>query len=133
MNEQNIVFFDGHCNLCNASVDLLIRLDRKRIFYYAPLSGKTSERFELWENHSEDQLSIIYYKDQEHIYRYSDAVIEIATDIFPFGKIFYLFKIIPRFIRNFFYHLIAKNRYALFGKRKTCRIPTAEEAKRFLP
>ena len=65
-------------------------------------------------------------------YEESDAIIEIAVRLFFGGKVFYLFKVFPKFIRDFFYQLIARNRYSFFGKRETCRIATSEEKARFL-
>ena len=131
-NSKRIIFFDGHCNLCNRSVDLLIKLDRKELFLYAPLSGKTSTELGVLNKFPNSEQSVIYFRNKEEIFNYSDAVIEICSDLFIFGKIFLLFKFIPRFIRDALYLLIAKNRYRIFGKKDTCRIPTDHELSRFL-
>jgi len=127
VEKNNIVFFDGHCNLCNCSVDLLIKLDTNEQLLYAPLSGKISKELGVINNLPTDELSVIYFRERDQFFNYSDAVIEICSDLFQFCKAFYVFKLIPRFIRDFLYLLVAKNRYKIFGKKETCRIPILPE------
>ena len=130
--KQKILFFDGHCNLCNWAVNLLIRLDRRKILFYAPLSGATAKELALSVDHNKANQSVVYFRNKERIFKLSDAVIEVCTDIFPLGKVFYIFKLIPRFIRDSLYKWIAKHRYSFFGKKEKCRLPTPEEKERFL-
>ena len=85
---KKIIFFDGHCNLCSWSVDLLIKLDRKELFLYAPLSGITSSELGVLAEFPNSELSVIYYRNKEEIFNYSDAIIEICSDLFIFGGIF---------------------------------------------
>ena len=62
----------------------------------------------------------------------SSAALRIARRLrFPW-HLTYVFIIIPPFIRDFLYNIIAQNRYRWFGKRDACRIPTAEERERFV-
>ena len=130
--KQDIVFFDGHCNLCNKTVDILIKIDQKKLLTYAPISGKTAREVRLKSSLNDDELSVVFFKNKHHIFEKSDAVIEICNKILPLGGFFLLFKLIPRFIRDFVYQLVAKNRYLLFGKKITCRLPSEEEQERFL-
>lgn len=130
--KKNIIFFDGHCNLCNESVDLLIKFDKKNKFFFAPISGVTAKSFGVFKDVSAEKLSVAYLRGEKQIFLYSDAVIEIVVDLFLLGKLFYLFKIFPRFFRDSIYMVIARNRYKIFGKKETCRIPTEEEKGRFI-
>lgn len=122
-----ILFFDGVCNLCNGFVDFLIR--RGASISYAPLQGSTAakllpadklrlETVVLWENGKVSDKS--------------DAAIRVISALPGFWKIFVLARIFPRFIRDGVYDLVASNRYSLFGKRESCRLPTPEERKLFL-
>lgn len=127
---MRIVFFDGVCNLCNHAVDWLIRHDDKRILKYAPLQGETAAR-EL--QNADLQLNTMVYKRDSEIFYHSTAVLMIGNDL---GGIWSLARIvlwIPAPIRDAVYSWVAKNRYRLFGKRDTCRIPTPEERALFLP
>ena len=127
---MNILFFDGVCHLCNGYINFLIRMDTQRVMYYSPLQGKKAIEV-LSPNQRTDLKSILYYKN-EKILEKSTAVIESLADAsswFFWTKIFY---VIPSFIRNFIYDLVAQNRYDLFGKSDLCRIPTPEERKYLL-
>ena len=125
--KKNIVFFDGICNLCNTSVNFIMRFDNKKQFFFAPLQGETAKKYEFRE-----LTSVIYVNEAGKIFEKSDAALEILSRLFPFGRVFLVFKIIPKFIRDWAYNTIAKHRYQLFGKADTCRVPTEEERTRFL-
>ena len=122
---NNIVFFDGYCNLCNASVDWIIKRDKKNVFKFASLQGETAKKVLTKIPYSLD--SVVLYKS-EKVYTHFKAIANIAKQLpFPYnmGIILYL-------IPDFLYQFIAKNRYRWFGKKETCRMPTPEERKLFL-
>jgi predicted DCC family thiol-disulfide oxidoreductase YuxK len=128
----HIVFFDGVCNLCNKSVDFILKRDHKLKFRYASLQSDFA--IKLLGDKGVDTSSmrtIILLKDQKVFFK-SDAVLEIARDLRAPWPALYIFKLVPRFIRDGLYNLISKNRYNWFGKRDTCRVPTDEEKKLFL-
>ena len=75
--------------------------------------------------------TIILLKNEKIYYR-SNAVLEIARELRSPWPMFYVFKIVPRFIRDWVYGIVSQNRYSWFGKRETCRVPTAEERALFL-
>jgi predicted DCC family thiol-disulfide oxidoreductase YuxK len=127
---MNILFFDGICHLCNSYINFLIRLDSKKVMFYSPLQGQKAQGV-LSDSQRSDLKSIIYFKNGKVLEK-SSAVIESLFDVsacFFWIKILY---VIPAFIRNVVYDLVAQNRYKLFGKSDLCRIPTAEERKYLL-
>ena len=75
--------------------------------------------------------SVIFIKDRL-VYEKSDAVIEIAKLLKGWPSLFKRSIIIPRFLRNTIYKLIAANRYAIFGKQSKCMVPKEEDKKRFV-
>ncbi len=131
LRSTNIVFFDGVCTLCNSSVDYLISKDKKAVLRYASLQSKTAEN--LLEKHDINHVtpeSIVFY-EAGNVWFKSDAVFRICKHLpFPFALLT-VFKIIPRFVRDYAYDLIAKNRYKWFGKRDTCRLPKDDERELF--
>jgi len=130
---KKIIFFDGVCNLCNGFVDFVIKFDKKQIFYFSPLQGEKSKELKIdFLNLEKSDQSIIYIDEKNTQLEKSDAVISIASELFSFGQIFLFFKIIPKFIRDWIYKIVAKNRYKIFGEKSTCRLPTPEERGRFL-
>jgi len=130
--ESLTIYFDGVCNLCNASVNWIILRDMSQIFSYASLQGE-SARSNLPPHIVNSLSSIILRFPDGRLFFESDAVIEILKRLPGYAVWASLLGLLPRFFRNFFYQLIAKNRYRLFGKRDTCRLPTPEEKARFLP
>lgn len=126
-----ILFFDGVCNLCNSSVDFFISRDKKRILFYAPLQGKTATQV-LSSDMRENLNSVVFFCDG-HTFQRSKAIIEalkLLGGIYPLlARVLGFF---PSPVRDGVYKLIAKNRYSLFGKRTSCRLPTEEESRYFL-
>lgn len=128
-----IVYFDGFCGLCNRFVDWALVRDTKRRFQFAPLQGKTAKA-NLPELLTKDLESVVVVDDQGNIHRKGRAAILVIENVS--GPSRYLAmalrRILPGFILDFFYDLVAENRYRLFKKREFCRVPTAEERAHFL-
>lgn len=127
---KRILFFDGVCHLCNGAVDFALPKFRKGEIYFAPLQGPTAHELLPPQDLRLDYL--VYLRD-EKIYRRSKAVAYLLQDMGGIHKLTsIMLHIIPTFIADFFYELIAKFRYRLFGKDEMCRIPTPEEREFFL-
>jgi len=124
---KKIIIFDGICGLCNKSVNILIKLDRKKQFLYTSLQGEFIKTLNI-----EPKIdSIIYYEDGDLFYK-STAILKILRSlggIWVFANLFY---IIPRAIRDFIYDLVAKYRYKIFGKMESCRLPKKGEEELFI-
>ena len=133
MNQNSdIILFDGVCNFCNFWLNIIIQRDVDKIFRYASLQSEAGIRLaNKYSINKKDIDSVILIRDGKCFIK-SEAALEIAKVLTPFYKIFYYLKIIPRPVRDFIYDLIAKNRYAIFGKRESCRIPTEEEKSKFI-
>ncbi len=129
--EQTVLFFDGHCNLCNASVDFVIRRDRRMRIHFAPLQGRTAvERLSL---HQREALDTVVLLHKGAVYTESNVALKVAQLLgWPYALLS-IGWVIPSFLRNLVYRWVAKNRYRWYGKRETCRLPEPREAKRFLP
>lgn len=131
-----IVFFDGVCGLCNRFVDFVLSIDKKHIFSFAPLQGKTAESLLPSQRREISSiLLVIPAKPGIHdvqIYEKSEACLRIFHALGGVWKFFLILKIVPRSLRDFIYDVIARHRYEWFGKRETCRLPTPEEKEFFL-
>ena len=127
-----IILFDGVCNFCNFWVNFILDKDKEKRFKFASLQSAAGKKllsdFDLPLN---DFETFILIKDKKYFTKSSAALI-IAKNLKGFWKLLYAFVIIPKPVRDFFYNLIANNRYKLFGEREFCRIPTPEERERFL-
>jgi predicted DCC family thiol-disulfide oxidoreductase YuxK len=127
---RRIVFFDGICNLCNFSVDFLMRHDKHHLLFFSPLQGKTAAEMKLPLTLNVDSF---FYLRNNKLYAESTAAIRVLADLGFWWKWVYVFLVIPPFLRNPVYRWIARNRYRWFGKRSSCRFPTEEEKRHFLP
>lgn len=129
---QPVILFDGICNLCNRSVQFIIRKDKKKEFRFASLQGKTGQellkKFDLPVNNLNSFVLVVDGK----AYTRSTAALTIARRLGGGWRLFYAFIIIPHFIRDAFYNIIAKNRYRWFGKRDECMLPSPDLQERFL-
>ena len=131
MPSNPIVLFDGVCNLCNASVDFILRFDKKKQLKFAPLQGQAGQELRKRYDLNERLYSVVLIQEGK-TYDKSTAALEIARHlVFPW-KCFYVLIYFPQRWRDRFYAYIARNRYRWFGKRDTCRIPSPEESERFL-
>lgn len=128
--KKPILFFDGVCGLCNKSVDFLIRIDKRNKLLFAPLQGETAA--EILEKKYVEDLDSMALSIDGKTYTKSTAVLKSLISIGGIWVIFGVFLIIPQIVRDWVYIQIAKNRYEIFGKTESCRIPTAEEINKIL-
>ncbi len=131
LRKAKIVFFDGVCHLCNGFVDSMITLDTNHTFYFAPLQGETAQA--LLPAQDRAHLNSVIYYESEKLFYSSTAVIKILVGLGGVYRIFGLFWVFPRPLRDFVYGVIARNRYRWFGTREFCRLPRPEERLYLLP
>ncbi|PCJ66051.1 MAG: thiol-disulfide oxidoreductase [Bacteroidetes bacterium] len=128
---NNVVLFDGVCNLCNRSVDLLIRKEKGNELLFASLQSEVGRVLIEQSGLNDVPDSILFYSDGE-LYARSEAVMKAAVFLRRPYKWIGIFSIVPVPIRDYIYNLIARNRYSWFGKKETCRVPTEAERKKIL-
>lgn len=131
LENKKIILFDGVCNLCNNSVNFIIRRDIKSIFLFAPLQSNFGEVLTAKMNIPQKIDSIILISENKY-YIKSDAVIEIIKQLKWYWRMLIIIKILPLKFRDFLYDFIANSRYKWFGKRYSCMIPDENVKSRFL-
>ncbi len=129
---NSIILFDGVCNLCNNSVHFIIKRDKKKRFLFTSLQSDAARDILLQFQLKNSEMDSILFIENGKINQKSDAILKIVKHLNGIWKISYGFIIIPKFIRDYVYIIIAKNRYRWFGKREVCMIPTKELQTRFL-
>lgn len=128
---DRIIYFDGVCLLCEGLVKWIIRHDRKGVFKFASLQSAYAKRA-LAGLAKVDGLNTVVLQTEDRFYLESSAVLMIFKYLgFPWSLLT-LAWIIPSFIRNGIYRLVAKSRYSWFGKRSECLLPDAGIKERFL-
>jgi predicted DCC family thiol-disulfide oxidoreductase YuxK len=130
--DHPVVFFDGVCNLCNRTIDFLVRHDRKRRFRFAPLQGETAKAMIPEHVATGDYDSFVLVEDGRVSTR-STAALRLLAGLGGLWTLALGLLVVPAPLRDAVYRLIAQNRYRWFGKRSSCRLPTPEERQLFMP
>ncbi len=128
----SVILFDGVCNFCNSSVNFIIKRDNKDHFRFAALQSETGKELMKQFGQDSENLKTIILIENGRYYTKTTAALRIAKQLKGFWKIFYVFIMVPPFLRNITYDIIAKYRYTWFGKRDVCRIPATEDKDKFL-
>lgn len=131
-DEKQIILFDGVCNFCNFWVNFVIKRDEKDAFRFAALQSEKAKELTSKFNFDTSSMNTFVLIDEDHLYTKSTAALMICKQLNWPIKILSLFIILPKIFRDFIYDIIAKNRYNLFGKRESCRVPTEKEKLKFL-
>ena len=127
-----IILFDGVCNLCNKSVQFIIKWDKKDLFRFTSLQSETGQALLSNYNLSSSDLSSFILIENEKAYTRSTGALRVARKLSGAWPLLYAFIIIPPFIRNALYNFIATNRYKWFGKQESCWLPFTELKNKFL-
>lgn len=119
--EKNIILFDGVCNLCNRSVDFVLKRDKKKQFYYVSLQSEEGKKLVKHYRIPSDTDSVILIRNTK-VFTESEAAVEIARRLPVPWKWLSVLRFLPRGWRDGLYRWVARNRYRWFGKRENCRI-----------
>ena len=130
---NNVVLIDGVCNLCIKSVRILHKLEPNMLLKFASQQSEMGEQL-LKENGIEvNDLDTIFYLEDGKLYERSEAFIALSKHLKePYRILGKISKVVPYFLRNAIYNLIAKNRYRIFGKQDVCYLPEGDLTERFL-
>jgi predicted DCC family thiol-disulfide oxidoreductase YuxK len=132
LKHSHIILFDGVCNLCNKSVQRVLKNDTKNLFKFAALQSNVGQELLKKFNLPTESFGSFVLLQNDKVYLKSTAALTVAKQLSGPIKLLYAFIIVPLFIRDFVYNIIAKNRYKWFGRQATCMVPTAEIKAKFL-
>ncbi|MFT3701058.1 MAG: thiol-disulfide oxidoreductase DCC family protein [Agriterribacter sp.] len=127
-----MLLFDGVCNLCNNTVQYIIRNDKKNRFHFASLQGTTGQELLRKFNLPDNVFNSFVLVEEDNIYTKSTGALKVFRKLGGLWSLLYVFIIVPRFIRDGVYNWVAKNRYRWFGKADHCMVPTPELRAKFL-
>jgi len=131
-NQNNIIVFDGVCNLCNSVVKFIIKRDKKAIFKFAALQSDFGKQMLILNDLPISEFDTFIYLRKAKILNRSTAALYVMKDLGGFYKLLFIGIIFPKFIRNFFYNFIAHYRYKIWGRKDSCMIPTEDISERFI-
>ena len=131
--DKKIILFDGVCNLCDSSVQYVIKHDKKDVFRFVSLQSELGQKILNHIGINPKHIdSIVLYEAGISYYYKSTAALEIAKGLSGIFTLATVFKILPAGIRDFIYDYVAKHRYKWYGKKESCMIPTSKLKSKFL-
>ena len=132
MKNKRIILFDGVCNLCNGGVQFVLKKDKNNIFNFSSLQSEFGQKKLLELNFDSTNFDSFLYLKDDKVYTKSSAALQVCKELSGPIKLLSIFLIVPKFIRDLIYSLIAKNRYKWFGKQDSCWLPTPDLQTRFI-
>lgn len=130
---QKIVLFDGICNLCNASVVFILQRERRPEFKFTSIQSEAGRSLLTWCGLPPHYAEAVILIDNGKVYTGSTAALKIGQTLkFPWSFFAALGLAVPKVLRDWVYNHIAKHRYAWFGKRDVCMLPSQEMRSRFM-
>jgi predicted DCC family thiol-disulfide oxidoreductase YuxK len=132
-----IVLYDGVCGLCNRLNQFLLKRDPRDRFRFASLQSNLATT--LLKRHGVDSadLNTVYVvlnsgQPDERLLCRSDAIIYVLMQLDGIWKLAAVGRVLPRFLRDGMYKLVARNRYRVFGKHESCMLPDPKQRHKFL-
>jgi predicted DCC family thiol-disulfide oxidoreductase YuxK len=119
---EKIVYYDGLCGLCDGSISLILKFDKKHILKYSSLQGNSGQILLKQLNKELHEFDTVLFKVNDQVYTKSTAVFKIIDSVGGWIKIFKIFNLLPTKFNDWVYSKIAKNRFKYFGKLKSCDI-----------
>jgi predicted DCC family thiol-disulfide oxidoreductase YuxK len=132
---QAVVLFDGVCNLCTWAVQFIIKHDPEGYFRFASLQSEYGQSLlrahgvSITLDGRDDTVALV---EDGRVYTHSDASLRIARHLTGPVRLAAVLIVLPRFMRDAVYRLVARSRYRVFGRQDVCWMPTPELKARFL-
>jgi len=131
-NPSSVLLFDGVCNLCNGSIQFIVKRDPTAKIHFASLQSDIAKSILRKHQLPVEHLHSVVFIQDGVAHTQSAAGLHVLKMLgFPWS-ILYVFIILPKGFRDRVYDWIAANRYRWFGKQESCMMPDAELGKRFL-
>jgi predicted DCC family thiol-disulfide oxidoreductase YuxK len=133
-----ILLYDGVCGLCNRLVQLILRRDRSDVFRFASLQSPLAARILARHGAKPNDLDTVYIAlsyelRNECLLSRSDAVVFVLKQLPGLWRFAAFFiQLIPKFLRDAAYGVVARNRYRIFGRSEVCPLPRDQDRTRFL-
>lgn len=129
--DHPVMFFDGECIFCSKALQFFIKVDKDEIIRYTTLQSEEGQQMMDKLNISKDMESVALIDNGEYFTK-SDVTFHLMKKMhFPW-RLLSILIFLPKSFRDFFYNIVAKNRYKIFGKYDQCMIPSASQKHLFI-
>lgn len=131
--DKKIILFDGVCNLCDNTVQFIIKKDKKDLFRFVAIQSDLGQDIINYIGVDTSKTdSILLYEPGEAYYYKAEAAIKIAKALGGIYSLMGMFSVLPKSLSNAVYDYVARNRYKWYGRKEECMIPTPERKAKFL-
>ena len=130
--EYAVVLFDRLCHLCDGAVRFILRWENSRLLRFAPLQSEAGKALLMKYGYSENYLDGLIFIENKRAHDRSSACLLIAGKLKLPWKLFVIFLLVPKPLRDLVYRMVAVARYRWFGKKEVCSLPQGEDQARFL-
>jgi predicted DCC family thiol-disulfide oxidoreductase YuxK len=133
-----ILLYDGVCGLCNRFVQFILRRDRNAVFRFASLQSALAAPILTRHDANPSDLDTVYVAvnyelPNEYLLSRSDAVIFVLKQLPGLWRhAAFFMQLLPKFLRDPAYKVVARNRYRIFGRSEVCPLPRDQDRNRFL-
>jgi predicted DCC family thiol-disulfide oxidoreductase YuxK len=132
MDLDKVIIFDGICNFCSNAVRFIINRDSKATYRFIPMQTELGRQLLAQYGYDPDNTQTFLLLTTEGILDRTDAALEILKAFSWHWQSLRILQALPKPFRDWFYDVLARNRYRWFGKKDTCMIPSDEIKSRFL-
>lgn len=132
MDLDKVIIFDGICNFCSSAVRFIINRDSKAVYRFIPMQTELGRQILARYGYDPDDTQTFLLLTTEGILERTDAALEILRAFSWRWQPLRILQALPKPFRDWFYNVLARNRYRWFGKKDTCMIPSDEIKSRFL-
>jgi predicted DCC family thiol-disulfide oxidoreductase YuxK len=131
-SNKQIVYFDGVCNLCEGTVQFLLKRNKKKNLLFASLQSQSGQEMLAHFGLPQNNFNSFVFVENGKLHLRSTGALRVTRYLRNGWPLLYGFIIVPPFIRNGVYNWVAKNRYKWYGEKNECWVPTPELKQRFL-
>ena len=132
----HLVLYDGVCGLCSRLIQFLLKHDRRAVFAYASLQSPTGRTLvERFGGNPDELTSFVVLPDYQtgaRMLRKGNAALFVARELGWPWKAALALGILPAFVLDRLYDVVARTRYQVFGRLDQCLIPGPEFRRRFI-
>ncbi|GAC1420670.1 MAG: thiol-disulfide oxidoreductase DCC family protein [Flavisolibacter sp.] len=132
VDKQPLILFDGLCNFCNAAINFIVARDKKMHFWFAALQSEAAKPVLSKYDLADSEFSSFIFIDKNKAYWKSTAALKVCNQLPWYWKWTQIFWLVPPYLRDQVYSIIARNRYKWFGKKDQCMVPDIKIRSRFL-
>jgi len=130
--DDNVILFDGVCKLCNAWSNFIIKNDKNHDFKLCSVQSEEGRKILSHFKYPTEYFETMIYVEGDKCYQKSDAFFQIIYILGMPWRLLYIFRVLPKVLRDWLYDRIALNRYKLFGKYNYCNLPSPDHEERYL-